>query len=436
MSHFKSHGLDKDILKKVVVLILGGGRGTRLYPLTRNRAKPAVPIGGNYRLIDIPISNCINSGLNQIYVLTQFNSVSLHHHIHSYTFDNYNNGYVEILAAQQRNEHEDWYQGTADAVRQNFEYIRQRHIEYVLILSGDQLYRMDFEEMILTHLNANADVTIASVPVNQDAAKSLGIMRINDTGKVVGFLEKPQTCGELDHVRTDPAWIDRMGIPSKGREFMASMGIYLFNRSTLTNALMQTDYKDFGKEVFPAVFRSKHVQVHLFDGYWEDIGTIRSFFNANLNMASPNAEFSILDPENQVFTKARFLPPSRLDGVTVKNSLISNGCVIGEGTVLENCLVGLRGRIGKNVRLKNVIVMGNDFYPLSEEDSPIMGIGDNCVIEETIIDKNCFIGNNATIVNSENIPLTPEKEYGMIRDGIVCIKKGAVIPDGWHIGKE
>ena len=444
MSTFKSQGLDKDILKKVVVLILGGGRGTRLYPLTRDRSKPAVPIGGSYRLIDIPLSNCINSGLNQIYVLTQFNSVSLHHHIHSYTFDHYNNGYVEILAAQQRNDNETWYQGTADAVRQNFEYIRQRNIEYVLILSGDQLYRMDFEEMILTHLAANADVTIASVPVKREAAQSLGIMRIDDSGKVIGFLEKPQTAEELDHVRTDAAWIDRMGIESKGREYMASMGIYLFNRSILTEALTQTDYKDFGKEVFPAVFRSKQVHIHLFDGYWEDIGTIRSFFDANLNMASQNAEFPLLVPENPLFSKARFLPPSRLDGVTVKSSLISNGCTIGEGSVLENCLIGLRCRIGKNVHLKNVIAMGNDYYPtagerlpdnLPEAGQPEMGIGDNCVIEETIIDKNSYIGNNVRIVNSTKTQLTPEKDFGMIRDGVVCIKKGAILPDGWSLDK-
>jgi len=437
--NYTSQGLDKDILKKVVVMILGGGRGTRLYPLTRNRSKPAVPIGGKYRLIDIPLSNCLNSGLNQVYVLTQFNSVSLHHHVHSYSFDNYTNGYVEILAAQQRTDNERWYQGTADAVRQNLDYIRQRNIEYVLILSGDQLYRMDFEEMILTHLRASADVTIASVPVGREAAKSLGIMRLDDTGRVIGFLEKPQNNDELDHVRTEAAWIDRMGIASKGREYMASMGIYLFNRDTLTSALTQTDYTDFGKEVFPAVFRSKRVQVHLFDGYWEDIGTIRSFFDANLNMAAQNPEFPLQDAKLPIFTRARFLPPSRLDGVTVKNSLIADGCIIGEGTMLENCIIGLRCKIGRNVRLKNVIVMGNDYYCTESENhcetQPPMGIGDNCVIEETIIDKNCFIGNNVTIVNRNGTQLSPEKEFGMIRDGVVCIKKDAVIHDGWTLNE-
>jgi glucose-1-phosphate adenylyltransferase len=433
--------LDKKIFKRVVVLILGGGRGTRLYPLTQHRSKPAVPIGGNYRLIDIPLSNCINSGLEQVYVLTQFNSASLHHHLHSYTFDSFNRGFVEILAAQQRNDGETWYQGTADAVRQNLGFIRSRDFDYVLILSGDQLYRMDFEEMLKTHLNANADVTIASVPVTKDQATSLGIMRLDEegSGRVVGFLEKPQNEKELMHVRTDPAWIDTMGIQSRGRDYMASMGIYLFNRQVLDDALTQTDYTDFGKEVFPAVFRSKRVQVHLFDGYWEDIGTIRAFFEANLNMASEKPDFSLNFPEWPIFTESRFLPPSRVRGVTMKDSIISDGCQIDEGTVLENCIIGLRCRIGKNVRLKNVIVVGNDYYPTTDENDnanvPQLGIGDNSVIEETIIDKNCMIGKNVTIRNTKGVQLTPEQPFGMIRDGVVCISKHAVLPDGWSLDK-
>ncbi|MDR1385008.1 MAG: glucose-1-phosphate adenylyltransferase [Planctomycetaceae bacterium] len=429
--------LDKNLFKRVVVMILGGGRGTRLYPLTQYRSKPAVPIGGKYRLIDIPLSNCINSGLEKIYVLTQFNSVSLHHHVHSYTFDSFNRGFVEILAAQQRNDQETWYQGTADAVRKNLSYIEHRDIDYVLILSGDQLYRMDFEHMLKTHLDANADVTIASVPVMREQAKSLGVMRIEDTGRVVGFLEKPKTDEELDHVRTAPEWIDRAGIVSRGRDFMASMGIYLFNRKILVDALTQTDYTDFGKEIFPAVFRSKNVQVHLFDGYWEDIGTIRSFFEANINMASERPEFSLDCPDWPIFTENRFLPPSRIRSANIKDSIISDGSLIEERAVIENCVIGVRCKIGKNVRLKNVIVMGNDFYPGNAEkpqtDILPMEIGDNSIIEETIIDKNCQIGKNVTIVNRNKIQLTPEQSFGMIRDGVVCISKHAIIPDNWSL---
>ncbi|MDR1492007.1 MAG: glucose-1-phosphate adenylyltransferase [Planctomycetaceae bacterium] len=429
--------LDKNLFKRVVVMILGGGRGTRLYPLTQYRSKPAVPIGGKYRLIDIPLSNCINSGLEKIYVLTQFNSVSLHHHVHSYTFDSFNRGFVEILAAQQRNDQETWYQGTADAVRKNLNYIEHRDIDYVLILSGDQLYRMDFEPMLKTHLDSNADVTIASVPVTRDQAKSLGIMRLEDPGRVVGFLEKPKTDEELNHVRTDPEWIDRTGIPSHGRDFMASMGIYLFNRKILVDALTQTDYADFGKEIFPAVFRSKHVQVHLFDGYWEDVGTIRSFFEANINMASERPEFSLDCPDWPIFTENRFLPPSRIRSANIKDSIISDGSLIEEGAVVENCIIGVRCKIGKNARLKNVIVMGNDFYPGNAEkpqtDVPPMGIGDNSIIEETIIDKNCQIGKNVAIINRDKIQLTPELPFGMIRDGVVCISKHAIIPDNWSL---
>ena len=435
--------LDKNLFKRVLVLILGGGRGTRLYPLTQTRSKPAVPIGGKYRLIDIPLSNCINSGLERIYVLTQFNSASLHQHIHSYFFDSFHRGFVEILAAQQRNDGETWYQGTADAVRQNLSYLSSRDTDYVLILSGDQLYRMDFEEMLKTHIGTGADVTIASVPVHQEQATSLGIMRLDEggSGRVVGFLEKPQSEEELKHVRTDPAWIDTMGIASRGRDYMASMGIYLFNRQILVDALRQTDYKDFGKEVFPAVFRSKRVHVHLFDGYWEDIGTIRSFFEANINMASEHPDFTLNCPQWPIFTESRFLPPTRVRNATIRDSIVSDGCLIEDGAVLENCVIGVRCRIGKNVRLKNVIVMGNDYYSTETEDrenhnTPTLGIGDHSVIEETIIDKNSKIGQSVIISNRNNVQLTEEQPFGMIRDGIVCLNKHAVLPDHWSLDRE
>ena len=297
-------------MNDVVTLVLGGGRGTRLYPLTKFRSKPAVPVAGKYRLIDIPLSNCINSGLNRIYVVTQFNSVSLHRHIRSsYVFDAFDRGFVEILAAQQTNENATWYQGTADAVRQNLGYVEQPHVRHVLILSGDQLYRMNFHDMIATHEKSGADVTIAGVPVYSKDASSLGIMRLDDTGRVIGFLEKPQTESELEHVRTSPEWIDAHGIPSRGRDCLANMGIYVFKRRTLVQLLEKTTYKDFGREIFPAAIRARHVQVHLFDGYWEDIGTIRSFFEANLSLTRVDAPFDIRSPDVPDFLPASLPAP-------------------------------------------------------------------------------------------------------------------------------
>jgi glucose-1-phosphate adenylyltransferase len=425
-------------MKDVIALILGGGRGTRLYPLTQFRAKPAVPIGGKYRLIDIPLSNCINSGLDQIYVLTQFNSASLHNHLHSFYFDYLHGGFVEVLAAQQTMGREQWYQGTADAVRQNFDYIQQRHIEHVLILSGDQLYRMDYKKMLKTHMSTGADVTISAVPVPKDQASSLGIMRLDDTGRVVGFLEKPQTDEELDHVRTDPAWIESRGIHSQGREFLASMGIYLFKKQVLLDVLEKTNYTDFGKEVFPASIRTQKVQVHLFDGYWEDIGTIKAFFEANLAMTQADTPFSLWHSDWTTFTAPRFLPPTRMDGAMVRGSLVADGCTIGEGAVIENSIVGLRCQIGKGVKIRNSIIMGADYYETEEEISsqrrcgiPPIGIGEHTEIEHAIIDKDCHIGKRVKIVNRNDIVDGEEKPYGMIRDGVICIQKKAKIPDGW-----
>lgn len=425
-------------MNNVIALILGGGQGTRLYPLTKFRAKPAVPIGGKYRLIDIPLSNCINSGLYRIFVLTQFNSASLHRHLHSYHFDTFSGGFAEILAAQQTMSNSNWYQGTADAVRQNINYIRQRNVEYVLILSGDQLYRMDFREMLQSHIKTKADVSIASVPVQKDQASALGIMRLDDNGRVIGFLEKPKSDEELQHVHTPPEWIEQHGIRAKGRDFLASMGIYLFNKSTLLEVLEKTPYTDFGKEVFPAAIRTKKVQVHLFDGYWEDIGTIRAFFDANLAMAGTRPPFALSTPDWTTYTEARYLPPTRMDGVTVHGSLIADGCCIGDGTVIENSIVGLRCQIGKGVHIRNSIIMGADYYETDYEvmeqqqrGLPPLGIGENTQIEHAIIDKDCRIGKRVMIVNKDNIADADEKPFGMIRDGIICVQKEAVIPDGW-----
>ena len=398
-----------------------------------------MPLAGKYRLIDIPLSNCINSGLNRIYVLTQFNSVSLHRHIRrTYTFDQFSGGFVELLAAQQTNDNANWYQGTADAVRQNLRYLESSEFDLVLILSGDQLYRMNFAQMVETHRASGADVTIAGMPVDRETAKAMGIMRLDEAGRVVGFLEKPQTHQEMDIVKMDPAWIDRRGIPSRGRDLLASMGIYLFDRASLVDLLTKTDYHDFGREIFPAAVRTHKVHVHLFDGYWEDIGTIRSFYDANLALAAANRPFDLADQENPIYTRARFLPPSRIDGATVQNSLVSDGCTIEAGATIENSVVGLRCRIGRNVRIRNSVLMGADFYDTPEEalacaarGEPPLGIGENSVIEGAIIDKNCRIGRNVRVINDHGVETTAENGPAMIADGIVVVQKGVILPDGW-----
>ncbi|MBX3436915.1 MAG: glucose-1-phosphate adenylyltransferase [Planctomycetaceae bacterium] len=425
-------------MNNVASLILGGGKGTRLLPLTAERSKPAVPLAAKYRLIDIPISNCLNSGISRIYLLTQFNSVSLHRHIReTYRFDPFHGGFVEILAAQQTNTGEDWYQGTADAVRKNLRYVQQHGIDYVLILSGDQLYRMDFRDMLRDHQQRRADVTIAALPVDRDKAASFGIMRVNDSGRVEGFLEKPKTDAELALVRTDPAWIDARGVASRGRECLASMGIYLFNRDTLVDLLEKTDYHDFGKEVFPAAIRSRHVHVHLFDGYWEDIGTIRAFFECNLQLAQRTPPFRFDLEETPIYTRPHFLPATRIDGATITGSLIADGCHIDDGTVIENSLVGLRCRIGKDVTIRNCVLMGADYFETEEHEAhnaslgrPAIGIGDGTVIEQAIVDKNCRIGRDVIVQPQGDI----DAAHGpiVIRDGVAIVPRSAILPDGWR----
>ncbi|MEQ8786772.1 MAG: glucose-1-phosphate adenylyltransferase [Pirellulaceae bacterium] len=429
-------------MRNVISLVLGGGRGTRLMPLTSFRSKPAVPLAGKYRLIDIPLSNCINSGLNRVYVLTQFMSVSLHRHIRqTYRFDQFSGGFVEILAAQQTvDAGTDWYQGTADAVRKNLRYLQQPGIDYVLILSGDQLYRMDFREMIRVHQEAKADVTIAAMPVSRDDAKSLGVMRVDDKGRVIGFLEKPQTSEEADLVKMDPAWIDARGVDSNGRDLLASMGIYLFNRDTLVDVLTKTTYEDFGREVFPAAIRARDVHVHLFDGYWEDIGTIRAFYDANLSLAAAEPPFHFAQPEAPVYTRARYLPPSLMEGASIQGSLIADGCRIGKGAVIENSVVGLRCIIGENVTIRNSVLMGADEYEgvaeLADNASknvPRIGVGEGSVIDGAIIDKNCRIGRNVRIVNGEGEVDSDKHEACPVRDGVPVVVKDATIPDGWTL---
>lgn len=427
-------------MRNVITLVLGGGKGTRLYPLTKYRSKPAVPLAGKYRLIDIPISNCLNSGLNRIYVLTQFNSVSLNRHINqAYKFDLFGGGFVEILAAQQTLDNYDWYQGTADAVRQNLRSIQSPEIEYVLILSGDQLYRMNFEQMLRTHQKSGAHVSIAALPVSRNQASSFGIMRLDDSGRVQGFLEKPKTEQDLALVRTDPAWIDAHGIPSHGRDCLASMGIYLFNRDLLVELLEKTSYHDFGKEIFPAAIRTRHVQAHLYDGYWEDIGTIRAFYDANLQLASADPPFELISPNSPLYSRLRFLPPSQFAGATVSNSIIADGCKIGAGTIIENSIIGVRSRIGKNVTIRNSILMGCDIFQAPEEIAadaknvrPTLGVGDGTRIDGAIVDKNCRIGRNVRVVNDRGVDSSPETPRSIICDGIVVIPKDTTLPDGWQ----
>jgi glucose-1-phosphate adenylyltransferase len=426
-------------MRNVIALVLGGGRGTRLFPLTKYRAKPAVPIAGKYRLIDIPLSNCLHSGINRIYVLTQFMSVSLHRHIRqAYRFDRFDGGFVEILAAQQTMEETDWYQGTADAVRKQLRYVQQGDVDYVLILSGDQLYRMDYEKLLEAHQKSGADVSIAGIPVREDQAGALGIIRCDDAGRVVGFLEKPQTREEVDLVRTDPSWLDQQGIESQGRDCLANMGIYVFNRSTLVDVLEKTPYHDFSKEVFPASIRSRVVRMHLFDDYWEDIGTIRAYYEANLELTSAQPRFDFSTDDAPIYTRARSLPPSLMEGATVRSSLIADGCVIGRGAVIENSVIGLRCRIGENAVIRHSVLLGCDLYESDEERADNeqqgrtnLGIGAHTRIEGAIVDKNCRIGSHVRITKQTGIDHTEDADDCIIRDGIPIVVKGATLPDQW-----
>ena len=424
-------------LSRSVALILGGGRGTRLFPLTKIRAKPAVPLAAKYRLIDIPISNCINSGLNRAYVLTQFMSESLHRHLRqTYTFDHFNGGFVELLAAQQTVEQEIWYQGTADAVRKNLVHLREDWIEHVLILSGDQLYRMDFREMLQTHIDSGADATIAGIPVDRNEASALGIMQVDDSGRVRGFVEKPKSEQELAKVRMDPAWIDAHGVESKGRDCLASMGLYIFNKKVMFDLLENSDSQDFGKEVFPSALATHKVQLHLFDGYWEDIGTIRAFYEANLSLAGSDPPFEIGDANAPIYTRPRFLPPTIMgSNCTINGSLIADGCRIGRNVTIENSVIGLRSSIGDNVTIRDTVMMGADDVDSTNElnaEIPI-GIGSGSTVVGAILDKNCRIGEKVQIANPEKIVDRGEDEPIQFRDGIPIVIKDAIVPAGTSV---
>lgn len=425
-------------MQDVLSLILGGGRGTRLFPLTMLRSKPAVPVAGKYRLIDIPISNCINSGLNRVYVLTQFLSVSLHRHIsHTYKFDPFSNGFVEILAAQQTTEGAGWYQGTADAVRQQIRYVQEDRCSDALILSGDQLYRMDFRQLVKTHRESNADATIAVLPVPEEQTAGFGIMRLDDAGRVIGFVEKPKTPEQLAPVRTPAAWMQSRGVQAKGREFLASMGIYLFKRQVLLDLLNEKPLAtDFGKDVFPRTLARRHVQAHLFDGYWEDLGTVKSYHEANLALANDDPPFDFHSPEGVIYTRMRFLPASRICTAHLSQCLVSDGCVVQPGTRIERSLVGVRSRIGRDVTIRDTIIIGSDRFETDAERAanrqrgvPDLIVGDGAVIERAILDKDCRIGRNVRILNAKGVQDAEGSCY-VIRDGIVVIPKAMVVPDG------
>ena len=420
---------------KMISLILGGGAGSRLYPLTEKRSKPAVPIAGKYRLIDIPISNCLNSGLKRMFVLTQYNSASLNSHIkNAYNFDIFTHGFVDILAAEQTPGSSEWFQGTADAVRQSQKHFMQHEFDYVLVLSGDQLYQMNFEELAKFHIEKDADLTIACLPVDARDATGFGIMKVNESGMIPDFVEKPDT-DEL------PKWVSEVSQAHKkrGRLYMASMGIYIFNRKTLQRLFDENpDAKDFGKEIIPIAIKEKmKVAAYQYDGYWTDIGTIRSFFDANIELTDHIPSFNLFSNNEQIYTRARMLPPAKFYGGTeINRALFAEGSII-HARLVDSAVIGIRSRIGENTVIKDSIVMGNDYYQtlqdiaLNQDEIP-MGVGHSCHIEHAILDKDCRIGSNVVIKGGEHLEDVETDTYA-VRDGIVVIKKGAVLPSGTRI---
>ncbi len=422
--------------KSVVAVILGGGAGSRLYPLTSTRSKPAVPIAGKYRLVDIPISNCINSSINRMFVLTQYNSASLNKHIkNTYQFSAFSKGFVDILAAEQTPDSLGWFQGTADAVRQSLKHIGNNDFDYVLILSGDQLYQMDFGAMIDNHAAQGADITIATIPVGEKEAPEFGILKSNDENLITSFIEKPKK--ELL-----PEWISDTGddMQKQGRNYLASMGIYIFSRKLLFD-LLETEKKDatdFGKEIIPSSIGKSKVISYQYDGYWTDIGNIYSFFEANLALTLEIPLFNLFDNRNVVYSRARMLPPAKISGTTLEHTLIAEGCIISASRI-ENSVIGIRSRIGQGSTVVSCYMMGSDYYETLEElnhnqerSLPKLGIGDRCYIKNVIIDKNCRIGNDVRINGGAHLGDADHSLY-TVKDGIVVLKKGAVLPDGFVI---
>jgi len=414
---------------KVLSIILGGGQGSRLYPLTASRSKPAVPIAGKYRLVDIPISNCINSDIKRMFVLTQFNSASLNRHIkNTYHFSFFSSAFVDVLAAEQTMSSGDWFQGTADAVRQSMHHFLNHDFDYALILSGDQLYQMDFNEMLEKHVANNAQITIATIPVKAKEATSFGILKADQDDVITSFIEKPAA----DLL---PDWVSNVSneMKGKGREYLASMGIYIFNKPLLIELMNDNSTIDFGKEIIPQNINKHKTISFQFEGYWTDIGNIDSFFDANLGLTDDIPEFDLFNNTKRIYTRARMLPTSKVSGTTMNNTVISEGCII-HAAKIERAVIGVRSRIGKESTVINTYMMGNDYYEtldeIEREKIPIlMGIGERCFIKNAIIDKNCRIGDDVRIHGGKHLEDTETETYA-IKDGIVVIKKGAVIRNG------
>lgn len=422
--------------KEIVAVILGGGAGTRLYPLTASRSKPAVPIAGKYRLVDIPISNCLNAGIARMFVLTQFNSASLNRHIkNTYHFSAFSSAFVDILAAEQTPDNPTWFQGTADAVRQSLRHIEPFSSDYVLILSGDQLYQMDFTEMLNNHIEKKADISIATIPVAAREASEFGIMKKNEEGVITSFIEKPKK-DVLDE------WVSDTGTEMQRmeRNYLASMGIYIFNRKLLFDLLNNEckDATDFGKEIIPNSISKYKVASYQYEGYWTDIGNIYSFFEANLALSEDIPDFNLFDNTKAIYTRARMLPPAKISGTTLEKTIIAEGCIINASRV-ENSVIGIRTRIGIGTTIVSSYLMGSDYYETLEEmlhnaerGIPKLGIGERCYIRNAIIDKNCRIGDDVRINGGNHLENTDHSLY-VVKDGIVVIKKGAIIPNGFVI---
>ncbi len=424
--------------ENVVAVILGGGAGSRLFPLTQHRSKPAVPLGGKYRLIDVPISNCINSGITQIFVLTQYNSASLNRHIsRTYRFSSFSTGFVEVLAAEQTKDSNEWFQGTADAVRQMLPHIRDWRVDTLLILSGDHLYRMDYRKFLQRHFDTKADLTISVIPNRREEAEEFGLLKTDEKGRIIEFAEKPKG-DALEAMRVDTTRFGLTAEEAQERPFLASMGIYVFNYEKLVTLLDEDKtWVDFGKEIIPDAIKKYNVQAHLFKDYWEDIGTIRSFYEANLDLASPLPKFNFFNTEAPIYTRTRYLPPSKVHNCDIDNSMVSEGCIL-NGVNARRSIIGLRSRIGDGTKVENSILMGSDFFENVEEMKmnlsraiPHIGIGENCTIKRSIIDKNARIGKNVQLINSRGV----DREDGtdgnyFIREGIILIPKNAIIADG------
>ncbi len=420
-------------MAQLTAVILGGGRGTRLDPLTRMRAKPAVPIAGKFRLIDIPMSNCLHSGVRNIFIVTQFNTESLHRHIHNtYRFDHFSRGFVRILAAQQTSDNQDWYQGTADAVRKNLRFLNSAD-EHIIILSGDHLYRMDYRKFFKHHLETNADITIAVKPINRQEASEFGILKINDKLRITNFVEKPHEDEILDSYQIDPALFDKFHLEAHGRTHLASMGIYIFKKDVLFDVLLNNNKEDFGKEVIPENLKREKVFAYFFDGYWEDIGTMRAFFEAHFELTKPVPQFNFYDEDYPFYTHARFLPASKIYNCQIHQSLISEGSIL-LGSIIEHSVVGIRSFIDEGTFVQRSIIMGNSYYETindrnknKDSNVPNLGIGNNCIIRNAIIDMDCKIGNSVQLINKDNLQ-EADNELFAIRDGIIIIPKGTVIP--------